>query len=66
MLAMPATNMAAMKTVVSCTEKTGAIYEEIANLVRRGLWQVTIVTRKAGKVMRRKHAAERARTIALG
>jgi Cu(I)/Ag(I) efflux system membrane fusion protein/cobalt-zinc-cadmium efflux system membrane fusion protein len=42
MAAMPAMGMAAMKTVVSVTDKGGGMYEGKGNLGSGGTWQVTI------------------------
>jgi RND family efflux transporter MFP subunit len=42
MAAMPAMGMAAMKTVVTATDKGGGMYEESGDLGSGGTWQVTV------------------------
>jgi RND family efflux transporter MFP subunit len=49
MAAMPAMGMAAMRTQVNLTEKTGGIYEGSGQLGSGGTWQVTILVRKNGQ-----------------
>jgi RND family efflux transporter MFP subunit len=51
MPAMPAMGMAAMRTVVTVTEKQDGIYEGSGQLDSGGTWQVTIVAHKNGQII---------------
>jgi nitrogen fixation protein FixH len=51
MPAMPAMNMAAMKTVIKGANKGGGMYEGKSDLASGGLWHVTITTRQNGRVI---------------
>ena len=54
MAAMPAMGMAAMKTVVSATDKGGGIYEGKGDLGSGGTWQVTIRAQLNGQTIANK------------
>src|SRR5437660_3316674 len=54
MWAMPAMGMAAMKTVVSATDKGGGIYEGKGDLGSGGTWQVTIRAQLNGQTIANK------------
>ena len=49
MPAMPAMGMAAMRTVVSCSDKGNGLYEGRGTLGSGGTWQVTIAAQQNGK-----------------
>jgi membrane fusion protein, copper/silver efflux system len=51
MPAMPAMGMAAMRTVVTLSEKEGGVYEGSGELPTGGTWQVTIVARRNGQTI---------------
>jgi RND family efflux transporter MFP subunit len=51
MAAMPAMNMAAMKTSVDLSDKGGGTYEGKGDLGSGGTWQVTITARQNGAVL---------------
>jgi len=51
MPAMPAMNMAAMKTVVKSSDKGGGIYEGKGDLGSGGMWQVTVTAQQDGKTI---------------
>ena len=51
MPAMPAMNMAAMKTVIKGADKGGGVYEGNGDLASGGVWQVTITARKNGQII---------------
>jgi RND family efflux transporter MFP subunit len=54
MAAMPAMGMAAMKTVVSATDKGGGMYEGQGDLGSGGTWQVTIRAQRNGQTIANK------------
>ncbi len=54
MPAMPAMGMAAMRTVVTLSEKEGGIYEGSGELPTGGTWQVTIVAHRNGQTIANK------------
>jgi Cu(I)/Ag(I) efflux system membrane fusion protein/cobalt-zinc-cadmium efflux system membrane fusion protein len=51
MAAMPAMGMAAMKTVVTATDKGGGLYEGTGALGSGGTWQVTITATQNGQTI---------------
>ena len=51
MPAMPAMNMAAMKTTITATEKASGTYEGKINLPSSGIWQVTITAKRNGRAI---------------
>jgi Cu(I)/Ag(I) efflux system membrane fusion protein/cobalt-zinc-cadmium efflux system membrane fusion protein len=51
MPAMPAMNMAAMKTVIKGADKGGGMYEGKGDLASGGIWHVTITARENGQVI---------------
>jgi hypothetical protein len=51
MPAMPAMGMAAMKTVVTMTDKGGGLYQGIGDLGSGGTWQVTITAARDGRTI---------------
>ena len=54
MAAMPAMGMAAMKTAINASDKSGGIYEGKGDLGSGGTWQVTIRAQKDGHVIAKK------------
>jgi RND family efflux transporter MFP subunit len=54
MAAMPAMGMAAMKTVVNATDKSGGMYEGKGDLGSGGTWQVTIRAQQNGQTIANK------------
>jgi Cu(I)/Ag(I) efflux system membrane fusion protein/cobalt-zinc-cadmium efflux system membrane fusion protein len=51
MAAMPAMNMAEMKTVMKGTYKGGGVYEAKGDLGSGGMWEVTVTAQKGGKTI---------------
>ena len=51
MAAMPAMNMAEMKTVMKGTSKGGGVYEAKGDLGSGGMWEVTVTAQKGGKTI---------------
>src|SRR5579859_734504 len=51
MPAMPAMGMAAMKTVVNCSDKDAGLYEGNGELGSSGTWQVTITAQQNGRTI---------------
>jgi nitrogen fixation protein FixH len=51
MPAMPAMGMAAMKTIVSCSDKDIGLYEGSGELGSGGTWQVTITAQQNGRTI---------------
>ncbi|MFZ1976281.1 MAG: FixH family protein [Candidatus Acidiferrales bacterium] len=51
MPAMPAMNMAAMKTVIKGADKGGGMYEGKGDLASGGIWHVTVTARQNGQVI---------------
>jgi Cu(I)/Ag(I) efflux system membrane fusion protein/cobalt-zinc-cadmium efflux system membrane fusion protein len=51
MPAMPAMNMAAMKTVIKGADEGGGLYEGKGDLASGGIWNVTITARQNGQVI---------------
>jgi RND family efflux transporter MFP subunit len=51
MPAMPAMGMAAMKTIVSCSDKGVGLYEGSGELGSGGTWQVTITAQQNGRTI---------------
>ena len=51
MPAMPAMGMAAMRTVVSCSNKGSGMYEGSGTLGSGGTWQVNIAAQQNGKII---------------
>jgi RND family efflux transporter MFP subunit len=51
MPAMPAMGMAAMKTVVNCSDKGAGLYEGSGELGSGGTWQVTITAQQNGRTI---------------
>lgn len=51
MPAMPAMGMAAMKTVINTTDKSGGMYEGSGDLGSGGTWQVTITATQNGQMI---------------
>ena len=51
MPAMPEMNMAAMKTVIKCSDKSDGMYEGKGDLGSAGIWQVTIMARQYGQTI---------------
>jgi hypothetical protein len=54
MPAMPAMGMAAMRNVVTLTDKGGGVYEGPGQLQSGGSWQVTVVATKNGQTIAQK------------
>src|SRR5215510_11819824 len=51
MPAMPAMGMSAMKTIVTCSDKGGGLYEGSGDLGSGGTWQVAIVAQQNGRTI---------------
>ena len=51
MPAMPAMGMAAMRNVVTLSDKNGGVYEKPGQLQSGGSWQVTVVATKNGQTI---------------
>ncbi len=51
MPAMPAMGMSAMKTVISCSDKGGGLYEGSGDLGSGGTWQVNVTVQQNGLVI---------------
>jgi RND family efflux transporter MFP subunit len=54
MPAMPAMGMAAMRNVVSLSDKGGGLYEGAGEVQMGGTWQVTVLATKAGQTIAQK------------
>jgi Cu(I)/Ag(I) efflux system membrane fusion protein/cobalt-zinc-cadmium efflux system membrane fusion protein len=54
MAAMPAMGMAAMKTVINASDKSGGRYEGQGDLGSGGTWQVTIRAQQNGQMIANK------------
>jgi len=54
MAAMPAMGMAAMKTVINASDKSGGVYEGKGDLGSGGTWQVTIRAQQNGQTIANK------------
>ncbi len=54
MSAMPAMGMAAMRNVVSLSDKGGGLYEGSGEVQMGGTWQVTVLATKAGQTVAQK------------
>jgi multidrug efflux pump subunit AcrA (membrane-fusion protein) len=52
--AMPAMGMAAMRNVVTLSDKSGGVYEGPGQLQSGGSWQVTVVATKSGQTIAQK------------
>jgi Cu(I)/Ag(I) efflux system membrane fusion protein/cobalt-zinc-cadmium efflux system membrane fusion protein len=54
MPAMPAMGMAAMRNVVTLSEKGAGLYEGTGEVQMGGTWQVTVLATKAGQTIAQK------------
>jgi YtkA-like len=54
MPAMPAMGMAAMRNVVTLSDKGGGLYEGEGEVQMSGTWQVTVLATKAGQTIAQK------------
>jgi hypothetical protein len=54
MPAMPAMGMAAMRNVVTLSDKGAGLYEGAGEVPMGGTWQVTVLATKAGQTVAKK------------
>ena len=51
---MPAMDMAAMRNVVTLSDKGGGLYEGTGEVQMGGIWQVTVLATKTGQTIAQK------------